>query len=217
VDQDETPTDVLPESTGRLRQPTEPAALARYAERIPWDSPQHPAGSRWEPNATGTAPDPPTQTLVGLGAPVPPAPAAVTAGQPAGTGPASPGRRRRWLRGAGIAIGLLIVAAGGLTAVKLTAVKQPSVVLIHPARPGAPANTVTHAPQGTTAPQQAPAVTGPSQAASQPPAAQAAPPPPAASAQPVPSASAAPTGSTTQAASPPAQPPTAGATSAPSS
>jgi hypothetical protein len=192
--------------------PTEPLALARYAERMAWDSPPHPEESRREPAAMGAAADPPTQTLVGLGASIPPAPAVATAGQRTGTGPASPGRRRRrWLWGVGIAIGILIVAAGGLTAMKLTVAKQASVVLIHPAQPRATTSTLTHgAGQGTTAPQQAPAVTGPSQAASQPPTAQAAPTPPAASAQPAPPASPAPAGSTTQ----PAQQPTSGATSA---
>jgi hypothetical protein len=216
VDQDETPTEVLPGSAAGQHQPTEPLALARYAERMAVDGPQHPAESAWWPDHRVGQAEPPTQTIIGLPArargPVRSAP-----GQRAGASLASPrGGRPRWLLVAGIAIGLVVVAVCGLTVVKLTAAKPTSVVLIHPARSAATATTVTHgAGPGSAAPGQAPAVTAPAQAAGQQPAAQMAPPPsPAASAQPSPSASSAPAGSTSPAASPPAQPPSPGATGA---
>jgi hypothetical protein len=207
VYQDESPTEVLPRSEGGQHPPTEPLALARYAERMAWDSRQHPAESRWEPGPTGSAPDPPTQTIVGLPAPVPAAPASM---------PAVRSRRPRWLRGAGIAVGVLMVAVCGLIAVKLAAGRPATVMLIHPGRPTGTTNTVMPgAGQDRAVPQEAPAVTRPAQATDRPPAAQAAPPPsPVASVSPSVPASPASTGSMAQTISPPTQQPSSGATSA---
>ena len=216
MDQDETPTELLPGSAAGPRQPTEPLALARYAERMVVDGPQQTAESAWGPDHGVGPSEPPTQTIIGLPArasgPVRSAP-----GQRAGASPpSSRSWRPRWLLVAGIAIGIVVVAVCALIVVNLTAAKPTSVVLIHPARPAAPTSTVTQrAGQASSAPRQAPAARAPAQAAGQEPTAQAAPPPPpAASAQPSPSASPAPAGSTGPAASRPSQPPSPGATGA---
>lgn len=66
VDQEEAPTEVLPGSAAGPHPPAEPLALARYAERMAADAPQHPAESRRKPAHPVTPAEPPTQTIIGL-------------------------------------------------------------------------------------------------------------------------------------------------------